>query len=163
MDGGRIALASLVCGGISLLLPVAILVALGLSRQTLATTPDWIYGSVVILTLTAAVAGIVLAGVNLASPHWTVTRTRIRLAMHAAAFVILLILARAGSWLVAADGIRDPARFAGAIEIANQISFYCLVCALVITGLQLAWECVKHFRDPLSPPAAQRRHALRKS
>jgi hypothetical protein len=60
MDGGRRALASVVCGGISLLLPLAILMALGLSRQTLATTPDWMYGSLVGTTLAAAVAAIVL-------------------------------------------------------------------------------------------------------
>ena len=157
--------AQIIMGGAFVLwwqcIPVAPYLLFGPAAAAIALAPVWtrLHWPIILL----AVAGIVLASVNLASPHWTVTRTRIRLAMHAAAFVILLILAQAGSWVVAADGIRDPARFAGAIEIANQISFYCLVYALVITGLQLAWECVKHFRDPLSPPAAQRRHALRKS
>ena len=120
-------------------------------------------GSTALAHHSAGCGGTLLASVNLASPHWTVTRTRIRLALRAAAFVILLILVRAGTWVVVADGNRDPAQFSSVIAIVNQISFYGLLCAFVITGLQLAWEGVQHLRDPLAPPAVQCRQALRKS
>lgn len=142
-------------------IPTAPYLLFGPGAAVVALAPVWaqLHWPIILL----AVAGLVLASVNLASPHWTVTRTRIRLALRAAAFVILLILVRAGTWVVVADGIRDPAQFSSVIAIVNQISFYGLLCALVITGLQLAWEGVQHFRDPLAPPAVQCRQALRKS
>jgi hypothetical protein len=142
-------------------IPTAPYLLFGPGAAAIALAPVWaeLHWPIILL----AVAGLVLASVNLASPHWTVTRTRIRLALRAAAFVILLILVRAGTWVVVADGIRDPAQFSSVIAIVNQISFYGLLCALVITGLQLAWEGVQHFRDPLAPPATQCRQALRKS
>jgi hypothetical protein len=142
-------------------IPTAPYLLFGPGAAVVALAPVWaqLHWPIILL----AVAGLVLASVNLASPHWTVTRTRIRLALRAAAFVILLILVRAGTWVVVADGIRDPAHFSSVIAIVNQISFYGLLCALVITGLQLAWEGVQHLRDPLAPTAVQCRQALRKS
>lgn len=140
-------------------IPVAPYLLFGPAASMIALGPVWtrLHWPIILL----ASAGIVLACLNLASPHWTVARTRVRLALRAAGFVLVVILARAGNWVVLADGIRDPARY-NALQAVNQISFYCLVCALVIMGLQLAWECVNQFRDPLSTPA-QCRHALRKS
>jgi hypothetical protein len=142
-------------------IPTAPYLMFGPGAAVLALAPVWAQLHWYIILL--SVAALLLASVNLAIPHWTVTRTRIHLALRAAAFVILLILARAGTWVVAADGIHDPARFTNVVAVVNQISFYGLLLALVITGLQLAWEFVKHFRDPLAPPAAQCRQALRKS
>lgn len=60
MDGYRRAAASAVCGGLSLLLPISILVAIGLSRQQLASTPDWLYGTIIGAALAAAVAAVIL-------------------------------------------------------------------------------------------------------
>lgn len=54
------------CGSIALLLPVSIPVILfGFSRQQLASTPDWMYGSIVIPALAAAVAAIILGHLSL--------------------------------------------------------------------------------------------------
>ncbi len=66
----RRGMGSLVCGCIALLLPVAILAALFLfSRQQLATTPDWVYGAIVIPTLASAVVAIVLGHLSLKGPQ----------------------------------------------------------------------------------------------
>jgi len=140
-------------------IPAAPYLLFGPAAAAIGLGPVWtrLHWPIILLAL----AGIVLASVNLSSPHWTAARTRVRLALRAAGFVLVVILVRAGNWIVMVDGVGDPARY-NALQIVNQISFYCLVCALVIMGLQLAWECVNQFRDPLSP-RAQRWYALRRS
>jgi hypothetical protein len=61
--------AALVCGLVALLLPISIPVILfGFSRQLLASTPDWVYWSILIPTLVAAVAAIVLGHLSLKGP-----------------------------------------------------------------------------------------------
>jgi hypothetical protein len=158
-------MAQIIMGGAFVLwwqcIPGAPYLLFGPAAAAIALGPVWTHLHWPIILL--AVAGIVLASVNLASPHWTIARTRVRLALHAATFVVIVMLVRAGNWVVVADGVSNPAQYATAVTIANQISFYCLLCALVITGLQLAWEGVKHFRDPFAPPSEQRWRALRKS
>jgi len=62
----RRALGALVCGLIALLLPVSIPVILfGFSRQQLASTPDWVYGSILVPALAAAVAAVILGHLSL--------------------------------------------------------------------------------------------------
>jgi hypothetical protein len=62
----RRALGALVCGLIALVLPVSIpIILFGFTRQQLATTPDWVYGSILIPALAAAVAAIVLGHLSM--------------------------------------------------------------------------------------------------
>jgi hypothetical protein len=75
MDGSRRAVTSAVCGGLSLLLPVSILVAVGLSRQQLASTPDWVYGTIIGTALASAIAAVVLGHLSRKGPRGTLALT----------------------------------------------------------------------------------------
>ncbi len=69
MGSSRRALAGLICGCIAILLPISILIALfGFSRQQLATTSDWVYGTIAVTTLAAAVAAVVLGHLSRKGP-----------------------------------------------------------------------------------------------
>jgi hypothetical protein len=75
MEAYRRAVASAVCGGLSLLLPISILAAIGLSRQQLASTPDWVYGTVIGTTLASAIAAVVLGHLAPKGPRHTMAMT----------------------------------------------------------------------------------------
>ncbi|SPE36115.1 hypothetical protein SBA6_510006 [Candidatus Sulfopaludibacter sp. SbA6] len=63
------AVASPVWGCIAPALPLSIPAALfGFSRQQLATTPDWVYGTIAVTTLVAAVAAVVLGHLSRKGP-----------------------------------------------------------------------------------------------
>jgi len=126
---------------------------LGPAADFLAPGPIWTTLHWPILTLMAA--GAIEAWVDFVRPYLTTVRARVRLGLHAAGFVLWCFVFRASNWVVIKDGVRDPAHYAFVVQIVNQVLFYCWLAALIIAGLQLAWECVRYFRNPLASSLAQ--------
>lgn len=105
MEGNGRAVASAACGGVSLLLPISILATIGFSRQQLAATPDWVYGTIVGTTLAAAVAAVVLGHLTRKAPRHTLAMTGLLLG-YSVLVIPLLILASG----IAARLANTPAR-----------------------------------------------------
>ena len=82
-----------------LLVPNARFLVLGPAAEFLELAPIWSVAYVPILALTLATA--VLSFVNFTKPSWTPARSWARLAIHAAAVVVVGVVLRAGVWVIA--------------------------------------------------------------
>jgi hypothetical protein len=126
-------------------LPVAPQLVFGPAASTLALGQVWIVLHWPILLLAAA--GVVQSAVDLSKPDLTHLRAGARLLTDAAGLVLLCLIIRAGSWVVIAPGVQNPAAYAGVVGVLNQVLFYGFIVGLVIAALQFAWECIKLFPE----------------
>lgn len=138
--------------------PAAPFLALGPAAAFLALAPVWSTLHWPILLL--AVAGVVQSAVNLVRPQLTPMRVAIRVLIHLFSIALLCFLLQAANWIIAAPGVHDPGRYANAIGILNQVFFYCIISAIVITIVQLALEFRKYGQRLFV--ACRPEHALRR-
>jgi cytochrome b561 len=124
--------------------PAAPFLVLGPAAGIIALGPVWTTLHWPILLLTAA--AVAQACVDLARPQLTPSRVKIRLAMQAVGLGILCLVLRAGTWIVVALGVQDPARYISVVRILNQTLFYCFLLGLIVEGVRFIWNCLQQFR-----------------
>ena len=89
----------MVCGCVALLLPAAIIVAiLGLSRQTLATIPDWVYAGILIVSLSGGMGAVILGHRSLQGPRRTAATIGLTMGYCTLAIPVLFVLQSFAGW-----------------------------------------------------------------
>jgi hypothetical protein len=125
--------------------PHAPFLLLGPAASIIAPAPIWTTLHWPILLLVAA--GVVQACVDVASPHWTPWRGKVRLAIEAAGLAILCLVLRAGVWVVTASGVHDSSQYSNVVAILNQLLFYCFLIGLIVEGVRFIWRCLRQFQN----------------
>ena len=109
---------------------------LGPAAAFLKLAPIWyrMYFPIVLLT----VAEIVRAMINLVRPDWTRFRALWSLGVHSGGLVLVYLLIRAGSWVLAfGPAAERTADYARTVEIVNQWFYYGLVGAGILSAAML--------------------------
>lgn len=122
---------------------------LGPGALFLKLTPIWyqIYFPVLLLT----VLEIVRAIINLVEPSWVLFRLIYRILLHAGGFGAGYFLWKAGTWVAASNGGANlPGGYAGTVDIVNQVFYWALLFALILSAGTLFFriaELVQRWRS----------------
>jgi hypothetical protein len=114
------------------------------ASATLSLGPVWaqIYWPSVILVL----ASMFRALANLARPDWTRLRDVARIAVDSASLGILMVLAKAGDWIVLKDGVNASTGDRHVIAMVNQCFYYSLLAAGAIVAVLIIvnlWRLIR--------------------
>lgn len=115
---------------------------LGPGALFLNLAPIWyqVYFPILLLT----VAEVVRAAINLVRPDWVLFRMVYRVFLHAGATAVACVLLRAGSWVVASNGGTNlPGGYKGTVDIANQVFYWILLFAVIVSASQLLFRIIE--------------------
>jgi hypothetical protein len=117
---------------------------LGPAATFLKLAPIWyqVYFPIVLLT----VAEIVRAIINLARPDWIRFRAIVGVIVHSGGLAIVYFLIKAGSWVAAVDSAAEG--FRHAVEIVNQVVYYCLWGTAALSAVMLIARVARLIRPP---------------
>jgi hypothetical protein len=118
---------------------------LGPGSFFLQLAPIWQQVFFPILLLTAL--EIVRASINLARPDWVRFRVICRILFQAGAFAVAWFLLRAKIWVVASDGgAKLPGGYRGTVEVVNQVFYWVLLVAVILSAGTLLARIVDFVR-----------------
>ena len=115
---------------------------LGPAATFLKLTPIWyrMYFPIVLLT----VVEIVRATINLVRPDWMRFRAVVGVIVHGGGLAVVYFLIKAGSWVTALDSA--PGGYKGAMEIVNQVVYYCLWGTAALSAAMLVARVARLIR-----------------
>lgn len=118
---------------------------LGPAAAFLKLTPIWyrMYFPIVLLT----VVEIVRAMINLVRPDWTRFRAIVSVIVHGGGLAVVYFLIKAGSWVTAVDSAQGHPS-ARAMEIVNQVVYYCLWATAALSAAMLVARVARLIRRP---------------
>ena len=118
---------------------------LGPAATFLKLTPIWyrMYFPIVLLT----VVEIVRAMINLVRPDWTRFRAIVSVIVHGGGLAVVYFLIKAGSWVTAVDSAQGHPS-ARAMEIVNQVVYYCLWGTAALSAAMLVARVARLIRQP---------------
>ena len=125
---------------------------LGPAAAFLKLTPIWyqMYFPIVLLT----VVEIVRATINLVRPDWMRFRAIVGVIVHGGGLAVVYFLIKAGSWVAAVDSAAGE--FRHAVEIVNQVVYYCLWGTAALSAAMLIARVARLIRTPRQGAASTR-------
>lgn len=117
---------------------------LGPAATFLKLAPIWyqVYFPIVLLTVTE----IVRATINLVRPDWMRFRAIVGVIVHGGGLAVVYFLIKAGSWVAAVDSAAGE--FRHAVEIVNQVVYYCLWGTAALSAAMLIARVARLIRPP---------------
>ena len=127
---------------------------LGPAAALVETAPVWRAAFAPILLLT--LGGATLAALNFARPAWTPFRSMARIALHVGSLAVVLLLLRAGEWVVVKPDLADTRNLGHVVDVINVSCQIGLVMAIAMTLVEMARE-IRRWRSRRSstPPSGQ--------
>lgn len=118
---------------------------LGPAATFLKLAPIWYQMWFPIVLLTAV--EIVRAIINLVRPDWTRFRAIVSVIVHGGGLAVVYFLIKAGSWVTAVDSAQGHPS-AHAMEIVNQVVYYCLWGTAALSAAMLVARVARLIRPP---------------